>query len=57
MVAHPMPEAGQGRLKTGQPELLEDEIPRGGDALHFFSDTWQAQGRLVKWVTFEAKQE
>lgn len=52
-----MPEAGQGRLKTGQPELLQDETPQGVDALHFFSNTWQAHGLLVKWAAFEAKQE
>lgn len=52
-----MPEAEQARLKTSQPEPLSDEIPQGVDTLHFFSNTWQAQGPLVKWVAFEAKQE
>lgn len=52
-----MPEAEQARLKTGQPESLKDETPQGVDTLHFFSNTWQAQGLLVKWVASEAEQE
>lgn len=39
-----MPEVEQPRLKTGQPELLEDEILQGVDTLHFSSNAWQARG-------------
>lgn len=51
-MGRPMPEAGQVRLKTGQPELQKVKC-RAGDVLKYL----QAQGRLVKWVAFEAKQE
>lgn len=52
-----MPEADPARLKRDQAKLLEDRIPQGVDILHLFSNTWQAQSLLVKWVAFEAEQE
>lgn len=52
-----MQETEQVRLKTSQSEFLYDEILQGVDTLHFFSNTWQAQDLLVKWVAFEAKQK
>lgn len=42
-----MPEAGQVRLKTGQPELPEDEVPRAGDVLYCFSNTCRPRAHLL----------